>query len=275
MKHLWKWTSSLLFQKDNSCSIFRTAFEQWERERPILAKNYKFIITCIMFQCIHNLAANLARFVHITQTPLYDLGFAIVPPLNPKYDFACDLVFSICTVITVVVWLSPFFDRKSIIFSTGILARFLGVLVLAQSLRILTFVMTDLPGPSPRCNIEPKRYDERLTTNDISLSSLLGMFSRGCGELVFSSRMMLVVLFLLTIKKYGGKKIFLGIFVVLALLYSFLLIAARREYTLSIFMAWYVVPLLWIAYGKKFPDDGIEPANFMKQQKSELKHTKL
>jgi len=213
---------------------------------------------CIIFQWVHNLATNLARFLHVPQTPLYDLGFALIPKIDTEYEFLCDVVFSICIAITISVWVSPFCSSRPSITSTGMLSRFMAVLVLAQSLRILTFVMTDLPGPSPRCKPDHELFNQPQSLSDILWRSWSGMFSHGCGELVFSSRVLLVVLCLLTVSRYGRRRRLTIYFGVLATIYSMLMISARREYSLSIFIAWYVVPLLWIAYGRNFPDELLE-----------------
>mmetsp|Transcript_12419 Transcript_12419/g.14703 ORF Transcript_12419/g.14703 Transcript_12419/m.14703 type:complete len:274 (-) Transcript_12419:182-1003(-) len=258
MRRTISWLSSLFFLKDNQASCFRTVLDQWKRERAAISQNYHFLLMCIIFQWVHNLATNLARFLHVPQTPLYDLGFVLVPKIDTDYEFLCDVVFSICILIAIAVWLSPFFNSRPSMTSTGILSRFMAVLVLAQSLRILTFVMTDLPGPSPRCKPEHKLFNQPQTLRGILWRSWSGMFSHGCGELVFSSRVLLVVLCLLTVSRYGRRRRLTISFAVLAVTYSFLMISARREYSLSIFIAWYVVPLLWIAYGRSFPENLLE-----------------
>mmetsp|Transcript_9158 Transcript_9158/g.22488 ORF Transcript_9158/g.22488 Transcript_9158/m.22488 type:complete len:273 (-) Transcript_9158:203-1021(-) len=251
------WFGSLFFAKDNQASIFRTPVEHWKRERPILARNYQFLIMCLVFQWVHNLATNLARFLYVPQTPLYDIGFVLIPMLEQRFEFLCDVVFGICIIITIILWLSPFFKSDySQQSSVGMLSRFMAVLVLSQSLRILTFVMTDLPGPSPRCKPDDPFNNQPKSLGDILWRSCVGMFSHGCGELVFSSRMLIVVLCLLVVVRYGRGKWLKINFGILAALYACLMIAARREYTLSIFIACYTVPLVWIAHGRNFPDEG-------------------
>mmetsp|Transcript_20242 Transcript_20242/g.40867 ORF Transcript_20242/g.40867 Transcript_20242/m.40867 type:complete len:282 (+) Transcript_20242:182-1027(+) len=261
LKSSTEWLSSLFTNKDNTfCpSFFRHAIDHaWKRERPVLKRNYKMLIYCILFQWVHNLSTNIARFLHIPrQVPLYDIGFVLLPSLgeNNEYEYLCDVIFAICIGLTVLVWLSPFVVKRTGQSSVVMLSRFMAVLVSAQSLRILTFVMTDLPGPSPRCNPEHQWYNQPKTVVDILWSSCVGFFRIGCGELVFSSRMMLVVLCLLVIAKYGRRRMLTFTFIILAVLYGLMVIAARREYSLSVFIAWYVVPLVWVVYGRNFPDD--------------------
>mmetsp|Transcript_24328 Transcript_24328/g.36501 ORF Transcript_24328/g.36501 Transcript_24328/m.36501 type:complete len:267 (+) Transcript_24328:128-928(+) len=253
-KKIGEWLS----RKDNFCgkfSFLRVASEQWKKERPILVRNYKLLLMCILFQWVHNLATNLARFLHIPQRPLYDLGFALIPSIDSNFEFICDVVFCLCILMTIIVWLSPFFTTKHSISSVGMLSRFLSVLVLVQSLRIVTFVMTDLPGPSPRCRPDHPWYNQPRTMTDILWRSCVGFLSHGCGELVFSSRMLIVVLCMMTIARYGRRKSLTVYAVALSAVYGLLMISARREYSLSIFMAWYTVPLVWVVYGSNFPDE--------------------
>mmetsp|Transcript_23367 Transcript_23367/g.41340 ORF Transcript_23367/g.41340 Transcript_23367/m.41340 type:complete len:267 (+) Transcript_23367:358-1158(+) len=244
--------------KDNKSSLLRAASDQWKRERPVLHRNYKLLIMCTVFQLVHNLATNLARSLHVPQNPLYDLGFVVVPRLDPKFEFLCDVVFSFCILITIIVWMSPFLGIKNSSSVVGIGSRFFAVLVLTQSLRILTFLMTDLPGPSPRCKPDHPWYNQPKTIVDILWRSCVGIFTNGCGELVFSSRMLIIVLCLLTVARYGKRRWLTLNLWLLSIVYGILMIAARREYSLSIFIAWYTVPLVWVAYERHFPDEEIE-----------------
>eukprot|EP00954_Amorphochlora_amoebiformis_P013362 1048557-Amorphochlora_amoeboformis.AAC.1 len=116
LRKAWGWLSAQVSQKDNYCcscgGVLRTATEQWKKERPVLNRNSKLLVMCILFQFVHGLATNLARFLHIPQRPLYDLGFALIPKLEPPYEYLCDVVFCVCIVITMLVWISPFFVPK-------------------------------------------------------------------------------------------------------------------------------------------------------------------
>jgi len=133
-----------------------------------------------------------------------------------------------------------------------ILARVLGVCALAQALRIVSFLVTSLPGPNYHCRPHSKDYNPP--------EDLYEIFTRQdpfyhCGDLVFSSHTIFVMLCVLTWHKYGGlewyKQYALYLFVPL---FGGFVIAARKHYTLDVVVAMYTVPLLWIAYDQFFPD---------------------
>lgn len=136
--------------------------------------------------------------------------------------------------------------------------------------------MTDLPGPSSRCKADaddPYGDASQWSMAKILWKSTFNFFSKDCGELIFSSKMVVVVLCALTVHKYGRWWWIKWTVLVLGLSFSVLMIAARREYSLSIFIAWYATPLIWFVYGRNFPDDdrlsdlqGVLPIN-LKEKK--------
>jgi len=131
-------------------------------------------------------------------------------------------------------------------------ARFLGVCVLAQTLRIICFLVTTLPGPNYHCRPDSPNYDPPRGLWDIFTK--LDPFHR-CGDLVFSSHTIFMCLCALTLTQYARisvlSRVGLWCYVVF---FTILAISARKHYSLDCFVALYTVPLLWIAYDRFIPD---------------------
>jgi len=129
--------------------------------------------------------------------------------------------------------------------------RFVTVLSLAQCLRVITFLSTSLPGPNYHCRPGSKEYHPPTTLGE--------MLSRsdpfhGCGDLVFSSHTIFVLLFVLLYRKYGEGNFVKNFLVVLAVVFGCFVISARKHYTVDIVVAMYTVPLLWQVHCLYFPD---------------------
>jgi len=76
----------------------------------------------------------------------------------------------------------------------------------------------------------------------------------GCGDLVFSSHTIFFLLCALTFSKYCRKSTLNRFIYVMVVVFGALVVAARKHYSLDIFVAWYTVPLLWLAYERYYPD---------------------
>src|SRR5689334_10967708 len=105
-------------------------------------------------------------------------------------------------------------------------------------------------------------------TQILSVFTVYSMLVAGCGDLVFSSSMVIVLLFALTLQHYGNNRFCKVTLWMLTFVYGntihpigfrdiilhcrvgLLSIASRRHYSLDIFIASYTVPLLWIACDK-------------------------
>lgn len=147
---------------------------------------------------------------------------------------------------------------------TLILKRVLVSLSIAQVFRILSFLGTALPGSAPHC--EPV-LNQTCVDNLPSATSpqapcvipnpdfkppesvteilfRVDAFS-GCGDLMFSSHTIYTLTFVLTICKYWYHLYLVVYMVSLQIAIAFLIIAARKHYTLDVFTALYVVPMIW------------------------------
>jgi len=137
------------------------------------------------------------------------------------------------------------------VYLVHILSRFFGVLVFAQTLRIICFLVTSLPGPNYHCRPFSPYYDPPTTLREILFRSD-AFFS--CGDLVFSSHTTFIIMCALTYWKYGRVWRFKQVFIGLVIGFGLLVISARKHYSLDVVIAFYVVPLIWIVYDSYYPD---------------------
>lgn len=131
-----------------------------------------------------------------------------------------------------------------------------------QALRILSFTSTQLPGPSYHCRggeptaVRPwvSHWSEHLVV-DVSRQ-----LSKSCGDLIFSSHTTFVVLGVMTYLEFGSHRLLKVAAVASGALISVLIIASRKHYTVDVVIAWYVVPLVFKALGRRWTvkrgDDG-------------------
>jgi membrane-associated phospholipid phosphatase len=198
--------------------------------------------------------------MHIPREPLADLGFTLLPALTPEHQVISEILFFGLfgsTILFMVVW--PWFDiskrhqpitkRLHVVI---MLARALGVCAFAQTLRIVCFLVTSLPGPNYHCRPNSKAYDPPRGLYDIFVRQ--DPFTH-CGDLVFSSHTIFVMLCVLIWRKYGGwQPIYYYVLYIFVAIFGCAVVAARKHYTLDVVVAMYTVPLLWIAYDQQFPD---------------------
>lgn len=245
----------------------------WQREKKLLAYNYRVLILGLVFQYLHNVATNVAYYLHIPREPLDDVGFYAFPPISRNLQIFSDVLFCAMLLATVFFIFSPFLVMRGV-YATQMLARFVGVCVLAQSLRVITFLVTTLPGPNYHCRPDSPEYNppKRLIEIFVRQNGF-----RGCGDLVFSSHAMFVVLCALTVQRYSDNKWLKRVWWTCVVVLGGLVVAARKHYTLDIVVAWYTVPLIWIAYEYHFPDklpaefefdDTVDPEDIIKNDDS-------
>jgi len=235
------------------------AREHLAKEKILMASYWRMILIGAIFQYVHSVATNVAYYMHVPREPLADLGFSLIPALSRETQIVSEYLFFALVGLTVGFAVSPFFspgDRLLPLtkrrFTTVMLARFLGVCVLAQTLRIMTFLVTTLPGPNYHCRPDAPDYNPPRGLYDIFTRH--NPFTH-CGDLVFSSHTIFVTLCALTWHKYAKigtlEKIVMWCLVIF---FGSLVVAARKHYSLDVVVALYTVPLLWIAYDRFIPD---------------------
>jgi len=213
-----------------------------------------------IFQYVHSVATNVAYYMHVPREPLNDIGFAMLPAFTPQQQVISEIIFFLMfgsTILFVVVY--PWFDlsRRHLgaakrLYSTMMLARFLAVCALAQALRIVTFLVTSLPGPNYHCRPDSKNYNPPRGMWDIFTTQ--DPFTH-CGDLIFSSHTIFVILCVATWTKYANLSwVHRWLMYLFPPFFGLFVVAARKHYSVDIVVAMYVVPLVWTVYDTKFPD---------------------
>jgi len=227
-------------------------YQHYALEKALLRSHWRGFLFAICFQYVHILATNVVYYLHEPQTRLYDLGFSVIPPLTPQQQIISEYLFFCLLTFVVCFMLSPFFvayTRPK--YTVIMLSRFVRVLVVAQTLRMLSFLSTILPAPNYHCQPDSTEYAPPRTLRRILLRA--DAF-KGCGDLIFSSHTMFVVLFTLTYVKYGELTWLKKLLAVYVFTFGALVAAARKHYSIDIVLAIYTVPLLWTVLDHYFPD---------------------
>jgi len=229
---------------------------QWSEEWIIFKSNCGIFILGCLFQYFDAIATNVAYFLHTAREPVPDLGHWVLPYFD-WLGFVCDIFLVSCLILTMCFtfsslfccWTCPTIGLSSY-HATVAAARFVTVLIFSQCLRIVTFLFTTIPGPNVHCRPDSRDYNPPKTFMDVFTPG----FQSGCGDLVFSYPTMLLILCAFTVQKYGYNVHFKRVMWLCALLIGPLSVAARRNYSVDVVVAWYGVPLLWMAYDISFPD---------------------
>ncbi|KAL1543524.1 Phosphatidylinositol:ceramide inositolphosphotransferase 1 [Salvia divinorum] len=246
-----------------SLYIGREASKLWKRicteastEIALLGENWKYILGGLIFQYIHGLAARGVHYLHRPGPTLQDLGFFLLPELGQEKAFISETVFSIIFLSFILWTFHPFFSKSKKIYTVLIWCRVLAFLVACQTLRIITFYSTQLPGPNYHCREGSKLA--RLPRPDNILEVLLINFPRGvlygCGDLIFSSHMIFSLVFVRTFHKYGTHRFVKNCAWLTVVAQSLLIIASRKHYTVDVVVAWYTVNLVVFFIDKKLPE---------------------
>ncbi|KAH8485007.1 hypothetical protein Peur_071308 [Populus x canadensis] len=243
--------------------IGREASKLWKRicaetttEINLLADSWKYILTGLIFQYIHGLAARGVHYLHRPGPTLQDVGFFLLPELGQDKSYISETVFTFVFLSFIVWTFHPFIFKSKKIYTVLIWCRVLAFLVASQFLRIITFYSTQLPGPNYHCREGSKLA--RLPHPESVIEVLLINFPRGmthgCGDLIFSSHMIFTLVFVLTYQKYGTKRCIKQLGWLIAVVQSFLIIASRKHYTVDVTVAWYTVNLVVFFLDKKLPE---------------------
>ncbi|CAH0481073.1 unnamed protein product [Peronospora belbahrii] len=239
-------------------------------EMQLLKQEWKTILPCTIMQYIHGVFHNLAYYIqgnYLTteqRFTLYDLGYELMPELHgfalsisEILVFAAVFAPAILLVATIPLFKQePGRPRYLVI----VLKRCLLQISICMVLRIISFLVTALPSPADHCEL--KFDDACLAANpnnpvlcvipnpDFEPPALSDLFTRlnpltGCGDLMFSSHTIYTVSLILTMWKFWPNKFGLAIMVSVQITIAFLIVASRKHYTIDVFSALYVVPLIW------------------------------
>ncbi|KAJ3685620.1 hypothetical protein LUZ61_014784 [Rhynchospora tenuis] len=253
-------------------------------ELKLLSEKWKLLLAGLIFQYIHGLAARGVHYLHRPGPVLHDLGFLLLPELGKERGYVSEILFASIFVSFALWTFSPFIFKNKKFYTVLIWRRVLAFLVMSQSLRIITFYSTQLPGPNYHCREGSPLA--RLPPPDNALEVLLINFPRGtlfgCGDLIFSSHMIFTLVFVLTYQKYGSKNFIKVLGWVAAVIQSLLIIASRKHYSVDVVVAWYTVNLVVFFIDKKLsemPDRSIKtstlPVTAPKDGKTKEENLKL
>ncbi|KAK9868664.1 hypothetical protein WJX84_008619 [Apatococcus fuscideae] len=217
-------------------------------EWPMLLQRWKPIIFGAAFQYVHGIFTQLASRMHAPQdVPLPDLGFRIFPALGREQEWISELIFW-SLFISFALWtFSPFVVERKRFYTVVLYGRLLMVLVVCQTLRILSFTSTQLPGTNYHCRAGqptalrawPEHWWGHLVVN---INKQVG---HSCGDLIFSSHTTFALSGALTYTEYGSWRLSKTIAWIGAAALSLLIIASRKHYSVDVVIAWYVVPLVF------------------------------
>ncbi|XP_027335704.1 phosphatidylinositol:ceramide inositolphosphotransferase 1-like isoform X2 [Abrus precatorius] len=219
--------------------IGREASKLWKRicaetttEINLLAENWKYLLSGLVFQYIHGLAARGVHYLHRPGPTLQDVGFFLLPELGQDKAYISETLFAIIFISFVLWTFHPFILKSRKIYTVLIWCRVLAFLVGSK--------LATLPRP------------------DSVLEVLLINFPRGvvygCGDLIFSSHMIFTLVFVLTYQKHGTRRSIKQLGWLLAIIQSLLIVASRKHYTVDVVVAWYTVNLVVFFIDKKLPE---------------------
>lgn len=138
------------------------------------------------YQYIHSIATNLVYYLHVPGEPLRDLGFELIPELEEGNQFWSEVCFLILVVIIIVFIGMPFFCKErpgEQRFVILMVARYARALMICQTIRMVSFLVTILPSPSYHCRLESPEYDPPQDAAEIFLR--LDIFSGTLVRLLF------------------------------------------------------------------------------------------
>jgi len=251
----------------------------------ILAVEWRLLLLGVCWQLVHSTATNVVYYLEATRMtgaqrlPLHDLSFEVLPLLSGYMWGLSDLL--LLGIIAFVVGMVPLSlvaafrkpDRKPLYIAFAA-RRFFLSLVLLQTLRIISFTVTLLPGSSYQCLYTLTDAQKASAAGDLAEGlaapegnsdawnpprTLPEVFLTmdawtGCGDLMFSSHMIFAMLCCMTVARYfpwrAAKLLVLGAVLVMVPL----TLAARKHYTLDVFTSLYVVPCVYELLYLKFPD---------------------
>jgi len=233
-------------------------------------------------KCFQDLEQNETATLCVPRR-LHDLGYDIVPELsqNAKDHYTnIPLYFLFLSLALTAIGLlcppreleptlpppknprrSPDGFRKPLFINVA--RRFGCVYAIGHTLRACTYIATSVPGAADHC----------LISADIKPPSVAQIFYKpasteeNCGDLIFSGHMLICILCVLVVHRYGAAALqlqrnlhitFIWLNVFAAFAQTIMILGARHHYSVDVVVSWYVTPLLWHFYNTEMPPD-VEP----------------
>ena len=222
---------------------------------------WKLILFGFIWQYVHSIATNFVYWLErnlddCQRKPLYDLGYELFPRLRGSSTSASEVLVNLMFAIVSIEFLSTLFlklrpPHGRPMFLTIILRRVMACLVVLQTLRIISFLITLLPGAATHCKPNSDEWDPPKTLSDILFRVDA---TTGCGDLMFSSHTIFTMTIVLVTFKYFSYPQLVILTIAMQTAIAPLIIAARKHYSLDVFTALYVVPMWWVLYDFLSPD---------------------
>jgi membrane-associated phospholipid phosphatase len=224
-------------------------------EKVLFRANWHIILIGSVYQYIHSVATNLVYYLHVPHEPLRDLGFELLsPPLEGSDQFWSEILIIILVVICIGYAAMPCFRKVrpgEQRFVTLMIARYFLVLVFCQTIRMISFLVTILPSPNSHCREDSPDYNP---PTDVAEIFTRVDASTGCGDLIPSSHAIFATLGGLLMNHYSKNKYLKAVMAMLVIAIGFLVVAARKHYSIDVVAAWYICPLAWFYCSHTFPD---------------------
>lgn len=192
---------------------------------------------------------------HVPGPMLKDLGYSLLAQsVEAKWWSEMVLVANIVVTVSFALLtpvISPWPHSKGM-GSLKIAVEMFTAISVGHTLRFMSYAVTSLPGPAGHCR--PGAPGSTFGDNSI-FTSVAGISSPNCGDLIFSGHMMQDIIFTLAMTHYRAaffQRAWLRVGVPLFLWFTVVvqgicIVKARNHYTVDVVVASYVAPLLWYA----------------------------
>lgn len=233
--------------------------DQVRREIILLKHLWPTLVVVIIAQYVHSIFTNLVYYLYdyyrvFEQDQLVDLGFNLLSPEidKEKWGWTSETITFLVIGWAILFGSTVFFlKRETPLYAVHILHRALSVITIAFVIRIVSFLVTLLPASSEFCF--PSDPDYNPPTSVIEILFRLDLFT-GCGDLVFSSHTTYTTVCSLLYVQYGTKPLIKVILGILVFGLGLLIVAFRKHYTLDVWLAWTIAPMVYELFRLHFPD---------------------
>ncbi|XP_062231050.1 phosphatidylinositol:ceramide inositolphosphotransferase-like isoform X2 [Phragmites australis] len=190
----------------SASKVVRRITSETSAELKILSEKWRLLLAGLVFQYIHGLAARGVHYLHRPGPTLQDLGFMILPELGKERGYISETLFTFVFLSFVLWTFHPFILQTKRFYTVLIWRRVLAFLCASQLLRIITFYSTQLPGPNYHCREGSPlaRLPPPQNAAEVLLINFPSGVIYGCGDLIFSSHMIFILVFVITYQKYGS-----------------------------------------------------------------------
>lgn len=227
----------------------------WERR----GRRAWLLLLLLLWQYIHGVCVHAVYYLHRPGPLLRDMGFELLPALgeHSRWRLVSEVTTGGIIVFGIFFLFAPFVQRESAktFYTINLANRTLMVLMYCQALRVLSFFGTVLPGPNYHCRAGSPDATLPPPTSIWDVLWIGGRTLGGnCGDLIFSSHTIFILVFLLNYHKYGGSKLLKRALWATAAATAVFIIASRKHYTVDVVIAWYTVPLVYWFVDRRMGD---------------------